>query len=766
MAQRDFKRVTGGPDVAAWRSHTADLLALEEDAVADVDEPPERLIAPIAEKSDFHRLAIRPQPLPKESLLTKALASSPESEVARPSHQLASGLARQPPVRSLASSLSTADLISDDDLTSPARTSTPSPPLPEAFNSSFASFSLGEKPSKPATPHIRFSSPEDQQVTPKRLEPRPDAAVEALVKKRCISFACAGQKPKPAPAPMPPPQTSTATPNPSEQPKRTCTIRFACGPPQKTESSESANALPAPEQKKPEASKTPETSRRHSRSPSTTRKLRPSISFAATSHRDSMSTIRPASRSPEPPRTARKPSYLQVDESSMNSESTRFHEFASGEVEEDDWVKRDDCSNKEKITINDTLKKENAIRQIGKEAEEEAEEEEEYEDELDDLEDELEDDLEDDDDDDEAAFSGADEDDHSGNETDNEAGFADSDDENDSTGDQFWTPSRQSGDVHYRVLTHKASESSIDSLKHMSPKAKRKEGSKARRIKIRPGTPELPDSTDFVCGTLDEDRPLEEAYVSCMEARKREKQHIIPQDIDPSFPTSDPENDDDDEDDIRASERGSGSEVWLHGKFEDSNDDEHDQHRPRSRKSPAHSPKRLRSPPPKQRLRSPPPRRLFGAHSPKRLRSPPPARAYRSPAASPTAAHPGPIPFAPLGQRPGLTHTKSLPRTPNAFAQAYRASRLAATQEDDETSAVEGHSRGAIDIVKGLERKRERRKEKFWQKHCNRARKAQQHERRPQPGKGAQRMRELGLQMAGINIKTDARAKPEYVLSI
>ena len=59
------------------------------------------------------------------------------------------------------------------------------------------------------------------------------------------------------------------------------------------------------------------------------------------------------------------------------------------------------------------------------------------------------------------------------------------------------------------------------------------------------------------------------------------------------------------------------------------------------------------------------------------------------------------------------------------------------------------HVRGAIDIVKGLEQKRQRRKEKFQQKYCSRARKGQIHEKRPQPGEGAERMKELGLLIAG-----------------
>jgi hypothetical protein len=91
-----------------------------------------------------------------------------------------------------------------------------------------------------------------------------------------------------------------------------------------------------------------------------------------------------------------------------------------------------------------------------------------------------------------------------------------------------------------------------------------------------------------------------------------------------------------------------------------------------------------------------------------------------------------------------LTHTKSLPRTHNAFCRQYRASRIAAANGNNTDGGdIDGHVRGAIDIVKGLERKRQRR-EKFYKGKgkC-------QTERRPLPGKGAERMRELGLHMAG-----------------
>lgn len=568
-----------------------------------------------------------------------------------------------------------------------------------------------------------------------------------------------------------------------EGPKRT-TIKFACPGPR-------AAVKPQPTKDKsivePEKPSTPskETSARHSsRSPSMTRKLRSTPPANMKAHRDSTSTVRRASQSPIAFRT-RRPTYIVADEEALrSSEATRFHEFASDEPEEDDWIRKDVSDTKQKLTINDTLKKENAIRQLGKEVEEEAlqdeEDEEDGEEVAEDSDDEIEDDEDeeenlDEDGQDDETIDGSDEDASDGNETDNEAGFADSDDESDAAGDfQFWTPGRSilssnATDTNaFRSTNHiAASESSIDSLKHMSPGAhvktstRSKKSRASRRIKIRPGTPDLPDSTDFVCGTLDEDRPLEYAYVSCMEARKREKHYLIPQDIDPSFPTSDPEDHDEDNDVKTGND--SDENIWLHGKFEDSEEEQTRRRKNSTRKTPAHSPKRLHSPPPpKQRHRSPPPRRLFG-HSPKRLQSPPPARHIRSPAASPTThAVGGAITFAPLGHRPGLTHTKSLPRTPNAFCHQYHAARLAAANDESE-DAASGHTRGAIDIVKGLEHKRQRRKEKLYQKLCNRARKGQP-QKKPQPGKGAERMRDLGLQLAG---KVEERTgQAAYVISL
>jgi Protein of unknown function (DUF2457) len=752
----------------------------DDEMAADVDEPPDhrpplRLVVP-----EFHRSTIRPQKDHPESLLTKAL-QSPTTEAFEPDIHVATEMSRRRSTLSNASAASTADLTSDEGITSPARTNTPSPPIPKTTYISFAPYVLGRKSTEVAAPPMVQQDPKESVVTqlPATVAvSKPDPAVEALVKKRCITFACGGQRPKLSEQTMPKSKPLTAeapeTKLEKDAPKK-CTIKFACPGPKTSEKSHPDKGDAHVEVAKTSTPPKEGLRRHNSRSPSVTRKPRSTATYTKT-HRDSTLTLRRASQSPVAVRI-RKPSYLAVDEDTLrSSEATRFHEFASDEAQEDDWIRKDTSETRERLTINDTLKKENVIRQLGKEVEEEALQDEEEDGDNDDDEDE-EGNVDEDDGQDDETIDGSDGDASDGNETDNEAGFAESDDESDAIGDyQFWTlaraiPSSKSTDGNtFRATAHiTASESSIDSLKHIKPimqgnvPIKPKRLRTSRKMKIRPGTPDLPDSTDFVCGTLDEDRPLEEAYVSCMEARKREKHHVIPQDIDPSFPTSDPE----DEEEDNAADRGNESEehIWLHGKFEDSDEEPTWRRRQSTRKSPAPSPKRLHSPPPKQRLRSPPPRRLFGGNSPKRLRSPPPARTIRSPAASPTTHAIGaPIPFAPLGHRPGLTHTKSLPRTPNVFTDQYRASHLAAASaQADSSDNASGHTRGAIDIVKGLEHKRQRRKEKLYQKLCNRARKGQP-QKKPLPGKGAERMRDLGLQLAG---KVDERiGQAEYVISL
>ncbi|CZR66213.1 uncharacterized protein PAC_16114 [Phialocephala subalpina] len=763
----------GLQDFFTWRSQTvatATPADEDEELPADVDEPPDHRLKRGPAHPDFHKSIVRPQNERSESLLTKAFQKGPEPDTPQSDIRVATDLTRRRSMMSNASLASTAELTSDGGLTSPARTNTPSPPIPGSTYTSFAPYSFTSKPVLPTTLVAKADSVEPVRSEVIGVSPKAQPAVETVVKKRCITFMCDGKKgidskPKPAvlavsqPAPI-----TEKTPTEAPQPRK-CTIKFACTGPKPSEKACKAVATDVPQRQKPAETQKSVTAR----SPSIPRKSpKPALSSSKSN------TSRRTSHSPVAVRA--KPKYIIADEKTLQlSEATRFHEFASEELQDDDWIRKDaDIPRDRKLTINDTLKMENAIRALGNEAEEEALEDEEDDDEEDqvdndsdenDSDDEDVEDDEDEFDDVEIGIDSSEDEGSDGNETDNEAGFAESDDESDGEGEfSFWTLGRK---IHhhgqasiYRPSAHRtASTSSIDSLNHMEPTVKKRR-SRAMPMKLRPGTPELPDSTDFVCGTLDEDRPLEDAYVSCIAAKNAAKHKRTPQDIDPSFPTSDIEDEEDENDDIEDA-NGSDEQVWLHGKFEESDNERYGRRRSTTmrRKSPGHSPRRLHSPPPKQtRHRSPPPRKLFG-HSPRRLRSPPPPRHVRSPQASPTSTRA--IPFAVLASRPGLTHTKSLPRTPNAFCRQYNASRLAAANGNNmDAGDNDGFQRGAIDIVKGLEQKRQRRKEKLYQKECNRKKKGHG-ERRPQPGKGAERMRELGLLMAG---KTGPRDDP-YMLS-
>ncbi|KAH8595590.1 hypothetical protein B0O99DRAFT_652054 [Bisporella sp. PMI_857] len=748
----------------------------DEDLVADVDEPPDH----IKEKNqeDFHKASIASQAtIRKQSLLTQAL-QNPEPKSTTTEIRLTTDLSRRRSMLSNASIASTAELTSDGGLTSPARTNTPSPPFPSTTYTNFAPYSLGTEP-KPDRLALsaNFDIKESIPMLPEAisLSPKAQAPVEVAPKKRCITFACGAratpvtQSARPAPQ-----QAQQAQVDAAPLAKRKPMIKFMCPGPKYTDKPSKLDL------QTPESSKADTPKKAGGRSPSLTRKS-PRFGLSLRS-----SVNRRSSQSPVAVRI--KPKYIVADEATLSSNATRFHEFASGELFEDDWIRKELDHPEKKLTINDTLRKENAIRKLGTEAEAEALEEGEDEDEDEgressDNESDEETEGFEDDGIDEDSLEGSDDDNNSdGNETDNEAGFADSDDDDGEY--DFWTPhrtdpsKRPAEPIPYRASANDRSvssnekvlsASSLDSLHGPSP-GRDNETKRIRRklMKIRPGTPDLPDSTDFVCGTLDEDRPLEDAYVSCLKIRKDMKHKQTPQDIDPSFPTSDIDEEEDEDDDVVQSGRDSDEHVWLHGKFEDSGDERPSRKRSGHRRSPVDSPKRLRSPAPskrlhspppvKTRLRSPPPRKLFGG-SPRRIHSPPPARAIRSPPASPTThTSSAAIAFAPLGSRPGLTHTKSLPRTPNAFCRAYRASRLIAANGTHNADTSDGHVRGAIDIVKGLDMKRQRRKEKCYGKHPRKKGPG----KKPQPGKGAERMRELGLFMAG---KPGGHDDEQYVLS-
>lgn len=750
-------------------------LSSDEDVTGEVDEPPDEPLSPLQtgptvaqqhpQPSTYTRSAL-PAMDRKESLLTRALMTGSNGDISSSPTSPISGAVSRASTFSNASVPSTAELTSDADDTSPARSATPSPPLPATqYHGVHAT---NKTPLPPPRISIATSKQQENPVADVSAESQIEAK---MGRKRCITFACANKSAMKEAHAAKEERLNTAQP-----PKRKCLLTFACP------------ARPAQKQ-----DHVPEQTgaRRESGSSSANDNTAPPIEPHGGERQEhvqarevpliALDTRTDAIKSPASPK--------QPD--GKPSDASPFHEFATSNDHDDAWV-REPIDTQRKLTLSDCMKKENAIRKIGEEAEEEAEQEE--------KDDEFDDDNED----------GINEDDFApsddGNESDNEEGFAESDNESDAESeDQFWIPSNTTAATsvdHSSPMrpfgTRNQSSSSMDSLSDHEPHPKKRsesvdiKHSKHRRTSkshhLRPITPELPDSTDFVCGTLDEDRPLEAAYISSREQKKREKHILIPQDIDPSFPTTDPEDmDEEDDEDLDTAD----DHIWIKNQLEGFEDDSTKGHGPKQHRicSTLRSPRRAHSPPPKHGVyRSPPPPRqtvrrsspasngrLFD-HSPRRLHSPPPAMKLRSPPgtrrSSPTGmslmAHQTEgLVISRLGQRPHMTRTSSLPRTPNPFFHNYNAR----AQQNDRvaygamTPGREMHIRGPVDIVIGLEKKRQKRKEKFWRQHCRKAAK-EQAERKTVRGKGAERMRELGLECAERTRGYGLGQQPPLVISL
>ena len=712
----------------------------DDELASDVDEPPDEQIQfkkmntlrARSSKSNGWQPPLASPALArdrKESLLTQALLSSPE---------LNPILDTETPM-----------LTSDGGLTSPARTTTPSPPL-----STFGANPAVGVPKDYKSNASNHSSEALQIASGINSDSSRKTDVEAgLGRKRCISFACGRQS-----TPQNGSNTSTkmqaATENPTTvaaPAKRPCMLKFVCPiKPSRTDSRKDTNNKKS---SSPPQQVTP---------PSEIKIVCETPATDAQISRKSVSNVESDQSQNVPPcpvaiQSRKGRSFNRVD--FQKSEATRFFEFGCQFSAEDEWT-NEQTAFRQKITVNDTLRKENAIRKLAEEAEEEVLDEEGRDGAATDEDEEDEDEEED----------NLNHDGHNilsddGNESDDEEGFADSDDESDDGSDyQFWTPGLTTAATstehieHIRPAVHRvASDSSIGSAINMKNGHgdRTREGSVTQSPKLDPNPSSLPDTSEFVVGTVDEDRYLEEAYLSCLEERRRSKHHLLPQDIDPSFPTSEPDADNDDEEDnedIDVSSLGNASErVKPHL---DSSGNE---------ALPHQSQDLMPSPPPKKisAHRSPPPRRLFGQCT-HRLRSPPPMhRKLISPPSSRRPSLSGSpcrivlgVDMPHLAQRPNLTHTRSLPKTPNPFWDQHRRSRFQGIEPPSTSTSPKtvnsrrpnSHSRGPIDIVQGLEAKRQRRKDKFWRQHCRMA--GKEKHRRCQPGKGAERMKELGLEMA------------------
>lgn len=720
-------------------SQTPALMPQAVDEVADVDEPPENRRR-AATTQNFQRTSVKP-PTRQSSLLTQAIVGQSDEDVLDLNMAAVVDMRRRRSMTSNVSIASTADLTSDTGFTSPARTNTPSPPIPEMAILRLDTHPVQTKPKSAVGVHLNSQG---------------EVAIKDAPRKRCIQFACAAAKPPPqdqSTIHSSPPSKKTAVAALETAPRRSC-IKFAC-----TSRPDSTQSVNARQPQKPVA-RSPRAG--NGELPSM---LKKALTFPAPPNNASPRSSTNLKKTGTPP-TAKRPRYLRANSNDFLNDASQFHEFASGATRDDDWIRQDPAV-LARLTINDTLTKENDFRRLAAEAEEEAE-----------LEDEAaEAAIDDDDDDEDEEDAGdvdeeADEDDEDeedllqfsdsdGYHTDEETGFAESESDEDEEDDNMimWTPGRAMA-PRPQLATPAMRRPSL--LAEQSDSSNATESGRQnrrpipQRVKPQALASDLPDSTDFVCGTLDEDKPLEEAYATCLAARRNEKLRVIPQDIDPSFPTSGPE--DEDEEDHRPAQHDSDENVWMQGEMEDLH---HDQDRSRRRrKSEQASPRKYHSPPPK-RLHSPPPpkaktrgrspQRLFEGRSPRKLRPPAPTMGLTTPTATPRVG--ARIAFN-LGGHPNLTQTKSLPRPAAFFNHVKSVQNRKSIVHDDL------HIRGAIDIVKGLEQKRQRRKEKFHQKYCNRARRGQIPERKAQPGKGAERMKELGLLMAG---KTDPG---NYVLSV
>jgi hypothetical protein len=703
--------IPGSTAIQNQPTSTADSAA--EDMAGEADEPPDDHSLIMSSRkphtdSTFQKSA--PSVGKRHSLLTQYLHTSESDSVSEEdqSTQLSDAHRTQSSTStySRSSATSMGELTSDGGHTSP-RTSTPSPPIPyhkpSGLPLGFNKKIFNSNPSANVA-HV-------EQVAPKVQLPEPECEkkVEAgLGRKRCIMFAC------PTKTPSTQSTVKAASPAPAEKPaqatKRPCTLKFACPP--RRDDTPSTTRLQA-------RLASPLPAHRSQASPSRNR-----------AHRTSDATVKASS--PKMLRRALATALRARRESGASdishTEATRFHEFASSEEEVDDWTKESTCYQR-RLTIDDTLEKELGLRKLAREVdEEEEEEEEEEEDELD-LND---DDLLDDNDLKQSVSLESDEDE--GFQTDDEEGFAHSDDDDDNNSEyDWWAPGRGTNNEHLEHIRpagklHRSdSESSVGSVQSNGlaiPGKPRRRRSRQREIPNQ--APELPDSTDFVCGTLDEDKPMEQAFLNHLQQRRAAKHKVVPQDIDPTFPTSDPEIDDEEEDEVSEQDEAIESDhpLFLHGPME-LQDDSETFHRPSrkavipKKRSPLHSPKRLRSPPPAKRIslhRSPPVSHF------KRARSPAPFLRHRLSSSVPRNQH-------------------SNTARPSLFSPDTIAGTALAEEDMDNTPRVV--NRSAIDIVMGLEKKRDRRREKLYERHCRL--KAQREKKPMTKGKGAEKMRDLGL---------------------
>ena len=410
-------------------SNTPTVLLDEDEPSTEADEPPDDHISPltsILSNGALHNRAAAPRYARRESLLTRAiLAESKHDDDLHGQHFTGRGLSTTSS-HSTASMPSTAELTSDGD-TSQSRSSTPSPPQPSSRFSQL----LNLRKSGPKVVIAPVSKDDKEPVATVG-----EAAVEkTLGRKRCIMFACGGTEPEKPKEPV-----KEQTPTESAPVKRKCALTFACP------------SRSSPKEAKPPQNKSVEQAKL---------KRRPSPAPAVRRKSATSESVDLSGRSAETARVT-----ISEKTKAIPSPKPIFHEFGTSQDETDSWVDKPSL-HQVKLTLNDCMKKENRIRQIGEEAEEEAEEEEREQEELEQQAEAEYDDHEDD-------FAPSEDGSDGGNESDDEGGFASSDDESDAGSEyRFWAPSTLnpasntdiSSITHFSARRHSGA-SSIESVSH------------------------------------------------------------------------------------------------------------------------------------------------------------------------------------------------------------------------------------------------------------------------------------------------------------
>ncbi|RVD87724.1 uncharacterized protein DFL_001937 [Arthrobotrys flagrans] len=672
-------------------SHQAS--APDEEVAAEADEPSDSCNCNLStgrlqfQENMYKKQTVNPSRSHKvDSLLTRAIISDSEPHSVDNASSIYSRVAFGVPRRGMSttstiSSASMADLTSDaGDDSSSSELSSPSPRNAQMFV-------------LPIRDTVAIKTHSDDELHKSTVQADPNEVTVALGRKRCITFAC------PTPASH---QNSDSKPRIIEEPTpiRRTTLKFACNVKDECKAPKRAGSPPPPSKF---VHRSPVLDATH---------LHPN----AHRRRDSGATVVDERQKAIPC----KASPLVSSVSSANS-IPRFYEFASSVDESvQSWMNAPQFPPR-LLKVDCLLEKEKQIRKLSEEVEEDEDN-----DDDDDVEDndnlEFEDDDEEDDgykedeedDEDDDEYEIWSDSDDNGNRSDGDGDVAGSDDEEDAFVPRPGTaiPDRK---VDRPSCCRNSSDSSLASVHD------RKSGlcsfQRERHIHarpIRPSTPELPDSTDFVPGTFDEDKVLEDFYLSCMEDRKSMNKVIRPQDIDPSFPEGGDDEEEEEEEAERPARRRRGSNVSV------------------------------RSPTPNRRLRSPPPmsRRGSRAMSPGKRR---PSFTARSP---PPQGRTGRLRFDLQANRASLARSTSLPR----HGLCSRRKHCLSSTSPKPSKAIPFRKRCALDIVKGLESKRMRRRENVYGRR----------EYKAEAGEGVEKMREIGIMGRE---RVGANPAPKWMLS-